>query len=86
MTDHEVGELARLIQRMSETALVLLVEHNMQLMYELADRVVALINGSVAADGTVAEVKDDPNFASAYLGLSAEGTRNSVQAKPSLGG
>lgn len=73
LTDAECTHLAEIVRECARDSLVVLVEHNMQLMYELAQRVVVLINGAVAVDGTVQEVRGDPKFREAYLGLEAAG-------------
>jgi branched-chain amino acid transport system ATP-binding protein len=45
-----------------------LVEHDMQFVGALADRVVVLDRGRVIADGTAAQVRDDEGVVNAYLG------------------
>ncbi|MDQ6685549.1 MAG: ABC transporter ATP-binding protein [Pseudomonadota bacterium] len=52
------------------TKTVLLVEHKMDVVRELADRIVVLHNGRLAADGEPAEVIASPVVQQAYLGLS----------------
>ncbi len=46
----------------------MLVEHNMGVVSELADRVTVLQRGAVLAEGTYAEVRDNPKVIDAYLG------------------
>jgi branched-chain amino acid transport system ATP-binding protein len=66
------GEKARLIvalQTLKERGLTqVLVEHDMQFVGAIADRVVVLDRGRVIADGTAAEVRADRRVIDAYLG------------------
>lgn len=47
---------------------ILLVEHDMDAVFKVADRITVMVNGSVIACGTPAEVKADKNVLTAYLG------------------
>ena len=59
---------------------VLLVEHNLPVVLELADEVTVLHHGAVIARGTPAEIVHDPQVAAAYLGSAL--ARESVSDKP----
>ncbi len=47
---------------------LLLVEHDMDAVFRLADQVSVLVAGRVIATGTPAEVRDNPDVRQAYLG------------------
>jgi len=51
---------------------ILLVEHKMDVVSELADRIIVLHNGQLVADGDPAEVIASPIVQQAYLGIAPE--------------
>jgi branched-chain amino acid transport system ATP-binding protein len=51
---------------------VLLVEHDMDVVFGISDRIVALHQGEIIARGTPDEIREDPAVRSAYLGGDAE--------------
>ena len=47
---------------------ILLIEHDMDAVFRLADRLTVLVEGSVIAAGTVAEISQNKAVKTAYLG------------------
>jgi branched-chain amino acid transport system ATP-binding protein len=70
MSVDEVPVLLALIARLKRDAskIILLVEHKMDVVRSLADRIIVLHNGRLAADGAPAEVIASPIVQEAYLG------------------
>jgi len=68
LSDEEMNDLATLIRRISTRTGVLLVEHRMDLVTSLCDRIVVLNFGQVIADGTPDEIRANAEVATAYLG------------------
>ena len=69
----EKQRLAAALLRLRQRGLtVLLIEHDMQFVGSVADRLLVLDRGRLIADGTPAEVRDDERVMGAYLGRTAE--------------
>jgi branched-chain amino acid transport system ATP-binding protein len=67
----EMAELGELIRGLTARMSVVLVEHHMDLVMEVCDRITVLDFGRVVADGTPDEVRDDEAVIDAYLGEEA---------------
>ena len=64
----ETGRLVALLRGLRAAYGILLVEHDMQAVFALADRVSVLVGGRLVVTGGVAEIRAHPDVRSAYLG------------------
>ncbi len=68
MSRNETLELIELLRRISSEHTLVLVEHDMDVVFQLADRITVLVNGSVLASGPPDDVREDAAVRTAYLG------------------
>ena len=68
LSDGEIAGFKALVRDVAREATVLLIEHNMSVVMELADDITVLNFGEILAEGTPDEVRADPDVQSAYLG------------------
>jgi branched-chain amino acid transport system ATP-binding protein len=64
----ELSQAVQVLQRLRERYTILLIEHNMELVLGVADRITVLDFGRVIAEGTSEEVARDPAVQRAYFG------------------
>ena len=69
LSGHEAAQLAAILQTIAETTLVVIVEHNMQVIYDLASRVLVMLHGRLEVDGTPAGVAESQVVRTEYLGV-----------------
>ena len=70
MGEQETYQIAGLIRRLHRNSnyTIVLIEHDMRVVFNLADRICVLDQGKLLADGTPAEIAADPHVQAAYLG------------------
>ena len=63
---NEIADKIRVLNRSGKTFLI--VEHNMEFVMDLCDRVTVMHQGSDLVSGTPSEIRHDPRVLDAYLG------------------
>jgi branched-chain amino acid transport system ATP-binding protein len=69
MGHEDIDRIVALIRRVSAGRTVLMVEHNLQVVANLSDRITVLTRGKVLAEGDYATVSENPDVKTAYLGV-----------------
>ncbi len=64
----EGARLFDLLERLPQDVAVLVIEHDMDLVFRFAQRITVLVEGAVLVEGTVKEVRSDPRVRAVYLG------------------
>ncbi|QPC86316.1 ATP-binding cassette domain-containing protein [Mesorhizobium sp. NBSH29] len=68
LSDGEIENFIILVRSIAGTSTVLLIEHNMQVVMALADRITVFDRGSVLAEGLPVDIRNDDKVQRAYLG------------------
>jgi branched-chain amino acid transport system ATP-binding protein len=67
MSAAETHDTMELVRRIAKNLTILIVEHDMQVVMELASRITVLHYGEVLAEGAPAEIQDNPRVQEVYL-------------------
>ena len=68
MSHTETADAVRLIRRVTEGKTLVMVEHDMSVVFGLADRISVLVYGRIIATGTPDEIRNNVAVREAYLG------------------
>jgi branched-chain amino acid transport system ATP-binding protein len=70
MGDQETYDITQLIRKLhrDDALAMVLIEHDMRVVFQLAQRIMVLAEGRMLAEGTPAEIAADDNVQAAYLG------------------
>jgi branched-chain amino acid transport system ATP-binding protein len=67
MSAAETHDTMQLVRRIAENLTILIVEHDMQVVMELASRITVLHYGEILAEGTPDEIQQNPKVQEVYL-------------------
>ncbi|CDX53780.1 ABC transporter ATP-binding protein [Mesorhizobium sp. LCM 4577] len=68
LADGEIDNFITLVREIAKDATVLLIEHNMPVVMQLANRITVFNSGKILAEGTPGEIRADAEVQDAYLG------------------
>ena len=72
MSNTETDYIVNLIRQVTDNKTLIVVEHDMGVVFDLADRISVLVYGEIIATGAPEEVRGDPKVQEAYLGAALE--------------
>jgi urea transport system ATP-binding protein len=68
LTDEETAEVGNLLLRLAENHSVIVIEHDMEFVRQIAQQVTVLHEGTVLCEGNMDQVQNDPRVIAVYLG------------------
>lgn len=83
MSQEETTMILELIRELTEGKTVVIIEHDMDVVFSLADRITVLHNGKILATGTPDEIYNNTLVRDAYLGdIGSEASHGSDESEP----
>ncbi len=74
MGTEEAEKVVELLRQLSRDHTLILIEHDMDAVFAVADRLTVMVNGEVLKSGSVEEIRNSPEVQQAYLGDEEIGT------------
>jgi urea transport system ATP-binding protein len=72
LTDEETENIGNLLLELAESHSILVIEHDMEFVRQIARKVTVLHEGSVLCEGSIEDVQNDPHVIEVYLGRPQE--------------
>ena len=72
MGAEEGDKILKILQKLKKRKTILLIEHDMDVVFELADRITVLVYGRAIASGSPQSIKTDERVREAYLGTEGD--------------
>ena len=64
----KIEKMKVIFNQIKDDVPILLIEHNMDVVFSIANRISVLVNGKIIASGTSSEIKSNSDVKEAYLG------------------
>ena len=68
MPSHDSGKVLQQLEKLSTDIAVLIIEHDMDLVFRFAQRITVLVQGQVLVEGAPSEIAADKRVRDVYLG------------------
>ncbi len=84
MGPEDSERMTELIHTLKKDMAILLIEHDMKAVFELADRISVLVYGKVLVSGSVDEIRGNPHVQAVYLGTEDDGDATTTKTEATV--